>query len=130
MKLRNLFSRRPAFSRAAVRYSCQLDGSLIMIDRMASFDGRMIDFSAGGAMFRPKLVYLMDRRDVPVCLDVGGVEVFGRIASTNPSGFGIRFDEPLDDDDIARLLRADKASNGAGVEDKASKVAEADVELF
>lgn len=101
--------RRPAFSRSATRYSCQLDGSLIMIDRMATFEGRITDFSSGGAMFRPRLAYLMDRRDVPICLDVANVEVFGRIMSTNPAGFGIRFDEELDEEDVARMLQAERA---------------------
>jgi hypothetical protein len=62
------------------------------------------DFSRGGAQFRPRLVYLMDRRDVPVCLTVGEDEIFGRIVNTTPAGFGIRFDEPVEDELVARLL--------------------------
>lgn len=113
MKLGKIFKRRPAFSRAATRYACQLDASLMMIDRMATFEGRMVDFSAGGAMFRPRLAYLMDRRDVPVCLDVAGVEVFGRIMSTSPGGFGIRFDDPLEETEVLQILEADRRASQA-----------------
>ena len=113
MKLGKIFKRRPAFSRAATRYTCQLDASLMMIDRMATFEGRMVDFSAGGAMFRPRLAYLMDRRDVPVCLDVAGVEVFGRIMSTSPGGFGIRFDDPLEEAEVLQILEADRRAKQA-----------------
>ncbi|MBB6123033.1 PilZ domain-containing protein [Sphingobium subterraneum] len=131
MKLGKIFKRRPAFSRAATRYTCQLDGALMMIDRMATFDGRMIDFSAGGAMFRPRLAYLMDRRDVPVCLDVAGVEVFGRIMSTSPGGFGIRFDEPLEEAEVLQILEADRRASqvreGKPANAKVTEAADAEI---
>lgn len=106
ISLHRLFSRKPAFSRSAARYSCQLSATLIVIDRMVSFEGRVTDFSRGGALFRPRLVYLMDRRDVPVCLTVGDIEIFGRIANTSPAGFGIRFDEPLEESEVATMLES------------------------
>ena len=109
MNLRRIFFRKKeTYSRISVRHDCQIDATLLMIDRMISFEGRLIDFSAGGAMFRPKLAYLMDRRDVPVCLTAGGVEVFGRIMRTTPAGFGLRFDEPLEEEDVVTLLGLDK----------------------
>lgn len=121
-----IFSRRkPAFSRAATRYSCQLEGSLMMIDRMANFEGRVTDFSSGGAMFRPRLAYLMDRRDVPICLDIAGVEAFGRIVSTTPSGFGIRFDDPLSDEEIDQLIQGERARQIR--EEQKAKPAEPDI---
>lgn len=107
LSIKRLFRRRPAFSRSAARYACQLEGQIVVIERMLSFDGRIIDLSSGGAMFRPRLAYLMDRRDEPVCLTVGHMEITGRIMSTSPSGFGLRFDEPIGEEDIALLLRDD-----------------------
>lgn len=104
LSLRRLFSPKQTFSRAAARYSCKIDGSLMVIDRMANFEGRIIDLSSGGAMFRPRLAYLMDRRDVPICLTVGPVEVFGRIMSTSPKGFGLRFDEPIEEEELQQML--------------------------
>lgn len=104
ISLKKLFSRKPAFSRSAARYACQLDSVLVSLDRMLSFEGRVIDLSCGGAMFRPKLAYLMSRRDEPICLQVGNLEIFGRLMSTSPSGFGLRFDEPVEEADILALL--------------------------
>ncbi len=96
------------FTRVAQRFGCQIDGSLVMIDRMLGYQGRVVNFSAGGAMFRPKLAYLMDRRDIPVALTVGGAEMFGRIMRTTPEGFGIRFDEPLEEEQLLALLANDR----------------------
>jgi len=102
------FRKKQTYSRVSRRLDCEIDASLLMLDRMMSFDGRVIDFSAGGAMFRPKLAYLMDRRDVPVCLTVGNVEVFARIMRTTSAGFGLRFDEPLEEDEVVTLLGLDQ----------------------
>lgn len=114
-----LFRRRaPQYTRAFVRHSCQLDASLMLIDRMSSYEGRIIDISAGGAMFRPKLAYIMYRRDVPVCMTVGSEELFGQIVNTAPAGFSIRFDEPLEEEDILMLL-----GNGDAVGAKAAAAA-------
>lgn len=104
---KKIFPRRgPSFIRTATRYTCQLDAMLLVIDRMLTYEGRLIDMSIGGAMFRPRLAYLMDRRDVPVCLTVGGLEVYGRIIATTPQGFGLRFDEPIEEEEILTLLKS------------------------
>jgi len=103
--IQRLFGRNaPGFSRAATRYTCAIDGALVIIERMLSIDGRLIDFSKGGAMFRPRLAYIMYRRDDPVCLQCGELEIFGRIMSTTPGGFGVRFDSPLEDHEVQALL--------------------------
>lgn len=107
--IRGIFSKQKRdFSRQSERFGCQIEATLLMIDRMLSFDGRITDFSAGGAMFRPKLSYLMDRRDVPVVLHAAGQEIFGRIMRTTPAGFGLRFDEPLDEEQLLALLGNDQ----------------------
>lgn len=104
--MKKLFSRRqPAFTRAAARHECQVEANIFLIERMMSYDGRIIDISQGGAMFRPRLAYLMNRHDEPVCVTVGDMEIYGRIMSTNPKGFGLRFDEPLGEADILHLLQ-------------------------
>lgn len=96
------------FTRVSERFGCQIEASMVMIDRMLGYEGRVINFSAGGAMFRPKLAYLMDRRDIPVVLNVGGAEMFGRLMRTTPMGFGIKFDEPLEEEQLLALLANDK----------------------
>lgn len=96
--------RKQKFHRVFTRYDCQLDTSLMMIDRMISFEGRLLDISRGGAMYRPKLAYIMHRADTPVCMQLGSEELFGQIISTSDKGFSIRFDAPLDEEDLIELL--------------------------
>jgi len=98
------FGNKRTFSRSAVRYNCKIDGKLMYMERMTTIEGRLLDFSSGGAMFRPRLAYLMYRRDDPVVLMFGDQELFGKIVSTTPGGFGIRFEAPLDEDEVAALL--------------------------
>jgi len=104
IKFPRLFRRKPVFSRSTVRYACQVDGEILLTDSMVGYEGRLIDISAGGAMFRPKLCYLMYRRDVPVQLQVGGRTFTGIIAATNQDGFGIRFDHPIDDATLSQIV--------------------------
>jgi hypothetical protein len=108
MKLFSIFSpsrrRRRDFSRASARYACTIEGTLMMMDRVVSFPGRVIDLSAGGALFRPRLSYLLNRRDVPICLTLGSEELFGKIVSTTPKGFGINFDEPIAEETLQAIL--------------------------
>lgn len=84
--------------RSFVRFACEIDSTLTFIDRMSSFEGRIIDFSRGGMLFRPKLAYIMRQNDVPVCIALGSEELFGLIVATSPAGFSVRFEEPLDED--------------------------------
>ena len=100
----NPFKRKPVFERAAARHSCQIDGEIVLTEKMASYEGRLVNLSLGGAMFRPRLVYLMYRRGVAVQIQVGGRAVSGEIVTTTPEGFGIRFDQPLDDAALAHML--------------------------
>lgn len=102
--LPRFMQRKQRFARAYQRHQCQIDTSLMLIDRMTSFEGRIIDLSQGGAMFRPKLAYIMHRQDTPVCMQLGAEELFGHIISTSPRGFSIRFDDPLDEEDLEELI--------------------------
>lgn len=111
LSLAKIFTRKPKFQRSEQRHSCKISGTLVMVDRLVSFEGRVIDFSSGGAMFRPRLVYLVDRRDVPVKLIIGNMSVSGRIVSTQSGGFGLRFDEPLTLTQVNDFLAHDTAPN-------------------
>ena len=104
IKLPSLIRRKPVFSRSAVRYACNIDGEILLTDSMVSYEGRLIDISAGGAMFRPKLCYLMYRRDVQVQLKIAGRTFPGVIAATNQAGFGIRFDKVIDDATLSQIV--------------------------
>ncbi|PSJ40694.1 hypothetical protein C7I55_10295 [Sphingomonas deserti] len=94
-----LFQRRSRrIDRSFIRFSCALDSEMTLLDRVMSFEGRIIDISRGGALFRPKLAYIMRRSAVPVCIHWGSEELFGQIVATSPAGFSIRFDEPIEED--------------------------------
>ena len=99
---------RTRFDRNFIRYACQIDTHLTLIDRMSQFEGRIIDISLGGALFRPKLAYIMHRANVPICIHLGNEELFGQIVNTSPKGFSIRFDEPLDEDIFEELTEGYK----------------------
>ena len=107
------FRRKRTFSRADVRHTCQIDGEIVLTEKMVSYEGRLVNLSLGGAMFRPRLVYLMSRRGVAVQVQVAGVVLSGEIVATTPQGFGIRFYEPLDDAVLAHLLACDMAAHPA-----------------
>lgn len=109
MKMWTPFQRkRTRFDRSFIRYACQIDTTLTMIDRMFSYEGRIIDISRGGALFRPKLAYIMHRSGVPICIHLGSEELFGQIVNTSPKGFSIRFDEALDEEIFEELTAAYK----------------------
>ena len=106
LKLPHLFRPKPFFARSAVRYDCAIDAELVLTDSMVAYEGRIINLSAGGAMFRPRLAYLLARRSVPVSLRIGALAIPAEIVGTSPAGFGVRFDKPVAADTLAALLAA------------------------
>ncbi|QAY76352.1 PilZ domain-containing protein [Sphingosinicella sp. BN140058] len=95
-------------NRSFVRFRCEVDTELMLLDRVMSYEGRIIDISRGGALFRPKLAYIMRRANVPVCIQWGSEELFGQIVGTSPAGFSIRFEQPIDEelfDELTAPLR-------------------------
>jgi hypothetical protein len=98
------FGRRPVFSRADERHECRIDGEIVLTEKMVSYEGRLINLSRGGAMFRPRLAYLMNRRGDAVQVQVAGLVLAGEIVATSPLGFGVRFETPVSDGELAHLL--------------------------
>lgn len=100
----NPFSRKKIFTRADARHNCCVDGEIVLTEKMVSYDGRLINFSRGGAMFRPRLAYLMNRRGDAVQVSAPGLVLAGEIVATTPQGFGVRFERALSDAELALLL--------------------------
>jgi PilZ domain len=100
----NPFSRRKIFARADARHDCCIDGEIVLTEKMVSYEGRLINLSRGGAMFRPRLAYLMHRRGDAVQVSAAGLALAGEIVATTPLGFGVRFERPLSDPELAHLL--------------------------
>lgn len=99
-----LIRRKEAFARAATRHFCSIDCELVLTESMVTYDGRLIDISIGGAMFRPRLAYLMSMRNIPVVLRMGTVAIPGEIVGTSPAGFGIKFDTLFEEEVLLDLL--------------------------
>ena len=104
----SLFRRKQIFARSAERRVCQIDCELILTDSTVTYEGRLINISAGGAMFRPRLSYLMIRRDVAVELRAGQTVIAGEIITTTPAGFGIRFEGVQDERIVAEVLATEQ----------------------
>ena len=111
--VQRLLRRRPSFARAFQRHACEIDGTLVSLNRMAKIPGRLVDLGAGGALFRPRLRYLMDRKGEPASLTINGVEMIGTITGTSPRGYGLRFDEPIGDHAITCVLEKNQAEAAA-----------------
>ncbi|MBU6265910.1 MAG: PilZ domain-containing protein [Sphingomonadales bacterium] len=103
-KLPRLLRRTPAFSRNAVRHATLIDCELLLTDSGVGYPGRLIDISTGGAMFRPRLAYLLNRRGTPARLVIDALGIDAHIVATTPAGFGLRFDAPLDDGAMRSLV--------------------------
>ncbi|MBX9885751.1 MAG: PilZ domain-containing protein [Novosphingobium sp.] len=110
----NPFRKRKMFARADMRHDCQIDGEIVLTEKMVSYEGRLINFSRGGAMFRPRLAYLMSRRGDAVQVQTAGIVLAGEIVATTPFGFGVRFETPLSEAALAHLL----ALSSAGTADQ------------
>ena len=99
-----LFVRKKFFERAAARHACRIDAELALTDSEVVYDGRIINLSLGGAMFRPPLAHLMYRANLPIRLVIGDLVITGELMTTTPLGFGLRFDVPLPPAQLQALL--------------------------
>ena len=110
MSIFRLFRRKPVFARSAVRHACRIEAALTLTDSGVVFDGRVINLSLGGAMFRPPLAHLMQRSVTPVSLAIGDLTIAGELEATTPQGFGIRFEHTISEAQVQTLL--DEAEMG------------------
>lgn len=103
-------SKRQRMARAAVRHPCLIDGQLVLVDRDTRLEGRITNVSLSGALFRPRLSYLLQRKNVPVLLMLGNNEFAAEILATVPQGYGIAFLEPISEGELEALLHSSQSS--------------------
>jgi hypothetical protein len=96
--------REGKFTRVFQRHRCAFDATLLCAPRMAQLNGRMLDISRGGSMFRPALSYLMDRRGADASLRIGDRSIACRIVNTLPVGYALQFIKPLEEEELQELL--------------------------
>jgi hypothetical protein len=70
----------------------------------ASFDGAILELSAGGCSFRPASMFLLNREGEYVVIHTPAMAVRGIIRSARPSSYGVQFMEEVSLDDIDRSL--------------------------
>ena len=83
-----LFFRKRVFARNAARHSCRIEGDLILVDSGVVYSGQVQNLSLGGAMFRPRLAYLLNRRGTPAPGPDLNLYRPLTIPSSTPSGIG------------------------------------------
>jgi PilZ domain len=94
------FLKERHFKRAFERYQCSVDVIMLCAPRMTSLNGRMINISRGGGMFRPCLSYLMDRRGYEGFIVAANMRIPARIVRTLTCGYAIQFVNILSEEDL------------------------------
>jgi len=89
--LRNLI--QPRKDRAHDRRACRLGATMTLLARDIDLNGIVLDISPRGCLFRPELLYLVQRSGESVYVEIAGRRIAGSVAATSSSGYGIRFDE-------------------------------------
>lgn len=92
------------FSRRHTRHSCSIAATMNFSERGFSFDGELNEISLGGARFRPVHNYILERAGDPVVLRFGEEVLEGHIVNTTPQGYGLRLREPIQPDQMDRIL--------------------------
>jgi hypothetical protein len=96
---------RPGIShRRHQRVACEQVAELAFPDKRISLHGMVIEASHGGALFREASRFILDRRDENVILKATGLEIPGTIVNVRDVGYGILFNQEIDEDTIARLV--------------------------
>ena len=85
------------------RVACEQVAELFLPDRRVALNGMLVEVSKGGALFREASRFILDRRRARVVVRAAGLEIAGTIVNVRDVGYGINFDDPIDEDLIARL---------------------------
>jgi hypothetical protein len=91
------------FTRRYERHNITLDGVLVSTQRMVRINGRMLDVSQGGGLFRPGTRYLMDRAGEDAMLLIAGLEIPCAITRSWEKGYSLMFRDELTSADISRI---------------------------
>lgn len=105
-RMRRKFKNRN-FRRAFERHSCCITSAIMLAPRMSCLNGRLLDISQGGGMFRPALSYLMNRRGAEGFLVVAEQKIPFHIVHTVASGYALQFDTLLTEEQLEFILSFD-----------------------
>jgi hypothetical protein len=104
--IKSLMNRPSIRNRQFQRVACEQVAELTFPDKRITLSGMVIEASRGGALFREGSRYILDRRREDVILKAAGLEFPGTIVNVRNVGYGIRFNQEIDEDTIARLAES------------------------
>ena len=86
------------------RYPCCIQGALNIRERNYRIEGLILEISRGGVLFREASRFILDRVGTVVTVQTADLNAAGTIVNVRPAGYGIRFDNLLDDTLVDDLL--------------------------
>lgn len=92
--------------RAFARVPCCAVASLLLRERAVELEGLILELSRGGALFREAATFVLDRRHVHVTIKLPNRTLEGVIVNSSRSGYGIRLDKILTEEEFDELIAA------------------------
>lgn len=102
--LARFLRRKAGFSRHHERFDCALLGVMEVTGSGASFEGAVLELSAGGCSFRPASMFLLDRQGETVMVRTDYFTREGKIRAVRASSYGIQFASALGEPCLNRIL--------------------------
>lgn len=79
-------------------------GELVLMNNSQRMDGVIDEISIGGLRFRPASAYIMERSGDAVSMNLGEMQVSGRIRATRADGYGVQLLEQLSDAQLNLII--------------------------
>lgn len=117
-------NRSGSHMRAHQRHPCVLVAELQIPEKNYKLDGMVIEVSRGGIRFREASTYILDRRGTHAVVLLGGGEFPGTIVNVDTSGYGIKLDALIPDDEVARLVGAGQPMRAGQMDQAAEEASE------
>lgn len=90
--------------RRHARHECFIIAVMTVLERSVPIEGVIKEISAGGVLFRPASTYLLYRKGERIALMLGDRQLAGKIVAVRPTGYGVKFLDNLEDDEIDTML--------------------------
>ena len=105
-RLSGLFGlfRRSKAERQYPRHPCCIPATITVSEREYEIEGLVIEISRGGLLFRPAARYILDRTGTEIIISFATHKHAGRVMHTRKTGYGIRLNTPLEQEDIDMIL--------------------------
>jgi hypothetical protein len=102
--VRRLWGKTPSWVRRHKRYPCCIIALLTIRQKDLALDGLVTEVSRGGLLFRPASQYIFDRTGADVLISFADDELWGRIVNVKSAGYGIAFDDTIEEERVQSIL--------------------------